>query len=209
MPRLAASYDVSGDGKTVLQASYAHYSGKYNDVQFAANTNVGTADAVFGTYTGPAGEGREFAPGFNPANYIITSGAFPTANIFIEDGLRSPVTRELTLGAGREIGNRGYAKLIYTRRRARDFVENFTTLDNGTTTIVRNGVNFGTFNQKVIGWDTTVRPDNAGPKDGNGLPLDYVRGPRFGQPTRNADYPRPRPGLDGGRTFLMAFGVRF
>jgi len=40
-------------------------------------------------------------------------------------------------------------------------------------------------------------------------PLDYVRGARFGQATRNLDYPTYRPGFDGGRTVLLAFGMRF
>lgn len=49
----------------------------------------------------------------------------------------------------------------------------------------------------------------AGPRDANGLPLEYVKAPNFGTPIRTTDYPRPRPGLDGGRTYLAAFGVRF
>jgi hypothetical protein len=64
-------------------------------------------------------------------------------------------------------------------------------------------------NQKRISWDTTVMPDNAGPQDENGLALNYIQGARFGQAIRPADYPRPRPGIDGGRTFLMSMGVRF
>jgi hypothetical protein len=64
-------------------------------------------------------------------------------------------------------------------------------------------------NQKLISWDTTVTADANGPKDADGLPLNYVTGPNFGKALRTTDYPRPRPGMDGGRTFLMAFGVRF
>jgi hypothetical protein len=41
------------------------------------------------------------------------------------------------------------------------------------------------------------------------LPLNYVRGPRFGQAVENLDYPTWRGGFDGGRTFLLAFGIRF
>jgi hypothetical protein len=64
-------------------------------------------------------------------------------------------------------------------------------------------------NQKLLTWDTTVAADNAGPKDALGLPLSYVRGPNFGRATSNANYARPRQGMDGGRTFLLAAGVRF
>ena len=90
----------------------------------------------------------------------------------------------------------------------------FVTFDNRKTTVARNRITFGTFlnvlnNQKLISWDTTVTADNTGPRDENGLPLTYISAARFGQATRTSDYPRPRPGLDGGRTFLVSMGVRF
>jgi hypothetical protein len=64
-------------------------------------------------------------------------------------------------------------------------------------------------NQKQIGWNTTVTPDFNGPLDSLGLPLNYIQGPRFGQATRNLDYPVYRSGFDGGRTALLSFGIRF
>jgi len=64
-------------------------------------------------------------------------------------------------------------------------------------------------NQKLLSWDTTVAADAAGPVDALGLPLAYTRGPNFGLATSNANYARPRQGMDGGRTFLLAAGVRF
>ena len=398
-PRLAASYDIAGDGRTVLQATYAHYSGKYNDVQFSRNTNVGNADRVTGTYTGPAGQGREFAAGFNPANYTTVSGTFPTANIFFDDRLSAPITREFTIAAGRELARGLTAKAVYVWRAADDFVEDFITIDNGKTTVIKDGVNFGVFdnvvyrnssdpvrkyqaleligsyrrdsrllvnghwtvqlendgnfegegrntpavsslvgdypeilvperdfptgrlpgfqrhkvrvwgvytltmgrfgdvdiapvyrynsaltysltaasvplsayqisrdpgyarlpgggrqtiyfgargsqsyegyhlvdlgltygipvwrelrpwikvemlnvlnNQKLISWDTTVTANTTGPVDQYGLPTQYTQAASFGQATSTTNYPRPRPGMDGGRTFLMALGVRF
>ena len=395
VPRLAAAYDLTGDGHTVLLSSYGHYSGKYNDVQFSRNTNVGNADRYTAQYVGPAGEGRTFSEGFNPANYAPISGTFPTANVFFDDDLASPLTRELTLGVAREF-RRGWARASYVRRHATDFVEDFITIDGGTTVINRNGLsgvfdnsvyrntqladrryqgmdlqssyrpranlsvnaqwtvqieNDGNFegesannpaapswigdypeiisgnrsfpdgrlddfqrhkvrvwaaygldlhrfgridvaplyrfgsgrtyslvagavaltpqqialnpgyarlpasqpvffgargsqsfegarlfdlavtygvpvwhaarpwvkvevlnvlnNQKLLSWDTTVAADAAGPVDALGLPLAYTRGPNFGLGTSNANYARPRQGMDGGRTFLLAAGVRF
>jgi hypothetical protein len=64
-------------------------------------------------------------------------------------------------------------------------------------------------NQKLIGWNTSVTADTAGPKDENGFPLNYIKSASFGAANGPASYPRPRPGLDGGRTVMMAFGVRF
>jgi hypothetical protein len=395
-PRLAAAYDLTGDGRTVLQGTYGHYAGKYNDVQFARNTNVGNADRYTSQYVGPAGEGRGFAPGFDPANYVPIGGIFPTANVFFADDLTSPVTREYTVALAREIGQDGWARATWIGRRATDFVEDFITIDGGRTTIDRNGLtgtfdnvvyrntdlaareyravdiqgayrfgarlavngqwtvqvkNDGNFegeaannpaipsvigdypeiyvaersfpagrlddfqrhkvrvwatygldlhrfgrldiaplyrynsgrtfslvaggvplsaqqasrnpgyvrlptsqsiffgargsqsfegyqlvdlgvtygvpvwrsvrpwiklevlnmfnNQKLITWDTTIAADAAGPRDADGLPLSYIRGARFGTATSNANFARPRQGMDGGRTFILAAGVRF
>ena len=396
MPRLGATYALTSDARTQVSATYGWYSGTYNDVQFSRNSAAGNADRFTSTYTGPAGEGAGFAPGFNPANYpTIVSGTFPTANVFFDGGLTSPTTREATVAVGHDFRHGVWARGRIVHRRATDFVEDYITIDGGKTAIVENGVSFGTFdnaiyrnsdipvreydafdlqsgwrasraltlsgqwtlqlrnngnfegeaannpaipsiiadypeiyverdypmgrlddyqrhkvrvwanyglglgragrldlapmyrfnsartfsytatvpitaaqlannpgyartptsqtlyfgergagtfagyalvdlaatysipvwrstapwlkvevlnalnNQKLIGWDTTVTADTKGPLDGSGLPLDYVKGPNFGNGRATTDYPRPRPGMDGGRTFLASFGVRF
>ena len=148
VPRLAVTYDLFGDSTTVLQGSYAHYSGKYNETQIGRNSPVGNPASVTYAYTGPAGQGRDFAAGFNPANYAtVLGGSFPTANIFVEDGLSSPVTREFTLSVGRQLWNRGMAKLTYTNRSYSNLIEDFVDDPSqaGRTTVTHNGTNFGTF----------------------------------------------------------------
>jgi hypothetical protein len=397
VPRLGAAYALTADGRTVLHATYGHYSGKYNDVQFSRNSNVGNADRITGMYTGPAGEGRDFAAGFDPANYQTFTGTFPTANVFFDDDLKSPLTREFTLGLARELQDRGWARASYVKRHATDFVEDFITMDEGQTIVSRNGVNLGAFdnavyrntnlptrdyqavqfeaayrptaplsinghwtvqlendgtfegesssgpaqpsligdypeiyvasrnfpdgrlddfqrnkvrlwatyqlglgrfgsidlaplyrynsgrtyslvasgvalspqqiarnpgyarlptsqsvffgargsqsfegyhlvdlaatysvpvweslrpwvklevlnalnNQTLVSWNTSITADASGPKDENGLPLNYIKSTAFGTATGPSSYPRPRPGMDGGRTFLMAAGLRF
>jgi hypothetical protein len=54
-----------------------------------------------------------------------------------------------------------------------------------------------------------VSPDPASPLDADGLPTGYIRASTFGTPINNASFPRPIPGIDGGRTFQMAMGLRF
>ena len=139
MPRLGATFDATGDGRWVLQTTYGHYSGKYSEAQFAENTNVGNPTLLLGVYDGPAGQGRSFAPGFDPANYDIVTGNFPTANVFVDDGLSSPNTREFTVSAGTDFNN-GYLKATYQWRRMEEFVEDFITLDTGQTTVSQAGV---------------------------------------------------------------------
>ena len=151
-PRLAATYDLLGTGTTILQASYAHYAGKYNEGQIGANTTVGNPNFLLFDYVGPFGQGRDFAPGFDPANYVVSSGEFPTANVFLADDLSSPITREFAASIGQQFkGGRGMAKLTYTYRNYYNFIEDFTDdpSDAGKTTIIQNGVNFGTFDNVV------------------------------------------------------------
>ena len=150
VPRLGATVDLTGSGRYVVQATYGHYAGKYSEAQFSQNTNVGNPNELVGIYTGPAGQGRGFAPGFAPDNYETVFGDFPTANVFFEDGLSSPTTREWTLQAGGELGARGYGKVAYIHRHVTGFVEDFVTTDNGATTVIRDGRNFGTFDNKIF-----------------------------------------------------------
>jgi outer membrane receptor protein involved in Fe transport len=149
VPRLGVSYDTMGDGRLLLQGTYAHYSGKASENQFGENTSVGNPTALYGEYIGPPGQGRSFAPGFDPANYEIYDGDFPLANVFLTEGLTSPITREFTLQAGGEIGRNGFAKVIYVNRSMSNFIEDFITTETGSTTVIQNGINFGTFSNRV------------------------------------------------------------
>jgi hypothetical protein len=149
VPRLAATYDPKGDGRYVLQATYGHYAGKYSESQFGNNTNVGNPDQIIGIYKGPAGQGRDFAPGFDPANYDTLQGTFPTANVFFDKGLSSPVTKEFTLQAGAQLNPKTYAKVVYTHRDMANFVEDFIDTTTGQTDVVKNGTDFGNFDNRV------------------------------------------------------------
>ena len=136
VPRLGATYDLLGDGSTALQATYGHYSGKYNQVQFTANTSVSNPSEVDYVYSGPAGEGSDFAPGFDIANYRqAVSANFPTANVAMSDGIQSPIVRELTLAIDRQLGQRGHAKGTYVWRSTSNFIDDFIDPSTGVTNI--------------------------------------------------------------------------
>jgi hypothetical protein len=64
-------------------------------------------------------------------------------------------------------------------------------------------------NDKLIGFNTTVRQDPNSPVDALGLHTGYVVGSQFGQGTQQSNYPVPFGGQTGGRTFRVALGVRF
>ena len=85
---------------------------------------------------------------------------------------------------------------------------------------------FNLFNdQKLIAWNTTIVPNPATGLDNLGIPNGYTKGPSFGTATGNTvsnglvnnidAFPGGSKGdyfsgsTPGGRTFRLAFGVRF
>src|SRR5262245_40477495 len=151
VPRLGASYDLNGDGRTVFLGSYAQYSGKYNDTQFSKNTLAGNSNRYTTVYTGPAGEGRDFAAGFDPASYSgpVVGATFPALNILYDKNLSSPLTHEFTAGIARTLGKAGYVKSVYVQRKTTNFVEDFVQLANGMSPIVVDNVTVG-FTDNVL-----------------------------------------------------------
>jgi hypothetical protein len=130
----------------VVQASYAHYAGKYSEAQFGNNTDVANPSLVIYPYEGPAGQGLDFAPAFNLANFgDPVFGNFPTANVRFADGLHSPINKEFTIAAGGEVGRRGYAKATYVQRRITGVIEDFINRSTGQVEVDRNGVDYGLF----------------------------------------------------------------
>ena len=149
VPRLAAAYDPLGNGRYVIRSTYGHYAGRYNEVQFGRDTSVGQPDFLLGVYLGPPGQGRDFAPGFETSNYLTVAGRFPTVNVQLDDGLRSPVTKEFTLSAG-TTGSRGYALVTYVHRTLGDVVEDFVDLTTGSATVTQDGRSMGTFANRLF-----------------------------------------------------------
>jgi hypothetical protein len=136
VPRLGAVFALDESAKTTVQGSYAHYSGKYGQVQFSANSNVSRPSEVDYVYTGPAGAGSNFAPGLDPANYTaVVFANFPTANVKVARGLQSPIVREGTVALGRQLGQQGHAKATYVWRKTTNFVEDFASLQNGVVNV--------------------------------------------------------------------------
>ena len=150
VPRLGVAYDPLGDGRFTIQSTYSHYAGKYSENQFAETTNVGNPDLLVGIYTGPPGEGRDFAPGFDVNNYFIVDGSFATQNVMLDPDLKSPLTKEFTVSAGGTLGNRGHLKATFIRRRAGNFIEDFLDTTTGSTEIMHEGRSYGTFVNEVF-----------------------------------------------------------
>ena len=73
---------------------------------------------------------------------------------------------------------------------------------------------YNVFNdQSLVTFNTAVTPNNAGPRDANGLPTEFVQGSSFGRPTAITHFPRATNTPAGtavyARTWLVSFGFRF
>lgn len=149
VPRLAAGYDVTGDGGLRFDLTYAHYAGRYNQNLVGSGSSVANPAIVAGVYVGPEGQGLDFAPGFDLANYVPFFGSFPRENVSVDPDLASPITKEFTASVGGRLGSEGYLKAIYTRRKTTHFIDDFITFDNGSTTVEVDGEEFGPFDNIV------------------------------------------------------------
>ncbi|MEM1177381.1 MAG: TonB-dependent receptor [Acidobacteriota bacterium] len=151
VPRLAATYDVRGDGKYRFDATYSEYAGKYSEAQFAQNTDVGNPALLAYIYVGPAGQGYDFAPAYdienNYALFLVNDG---TQNVLVDGDITSPTVDEITLSAGMELDRGGFLKAIFTDRSYSDFVEDFITPTTGSTLVAVEGNPAGTFNNTFI-----------------------------------------------------------
>ena len=158
VPRLGATWDVKGNGQYQVSGSYAQYAGKYNEAQTTQGTVVGNPNGIYAFYTGPAGEGFGFGPGFDLANYTPFSVNFPTANVFYPPGVKSPITSEFTLSVGGKITPTFNAAATYIYRNTTSFIEDFINNPTlaGRTDIIGPpdspypGVDLGTFDNRFI-----------------------------------------------------------
>jgi len=149
VPRLGLAYDVGGNGRTILNATYGHYAGRYNEATFSSNSNVSNPDVLFAFYVGPQGAGRDFAPGFDPDNYVVYFGRFPRANVTFAEGLSSPIVKEFSLSATRQLNERATAEVTYVWRDTTNIIEDFTDIANGFTEVLEDGEIFGPFTNTV------------------------------------------------------------
>ena len=155
MPRLSASYDVLGNGDHIVHATYGQYGGRYNQRMIGRNSPVSNPVEIVPLYQGPAGRGYDFAPGFDLANYPVNpqnaSVADPTQNVFIDPDTTTPLTHEVTTSYGLNLfGGRGYAEATYIYRNTTNFIEDFQTLEGGSTNVVVDGISAGSFTNQLF-----------------------------------------------------------
>ncbi|HEX9161475.1 MAG TPA: TonB-dependent receptor [Thermoanaerobaculia bacterium] len=154
-PRLGATYDVLGNGRLRLNASYSEYVSKI------ANGNVGDStssagspsylywlyygpdlknlptnqflDAVYSWFCGTADcvNGAGGVGGVKNTDFLLGGG---TAGISpaIRSKLKSPGVNEFTVGAGTQLGTNGFLRLDYQNRKWNNFYTFVATKATGT-----------------------------------------------------------------------------
>jgi outer membrane receptor for ferrienterochelin and colicin len=146
-PRLSATFDPKGNGEWTVNAAYAHYVAAIANSVGDAGSAGGQPATIDFDYLGPTvNVGNPASPvptdralqtlwdwfNGNGGTNRPTRGAptIPGLNTRIDSTLKSPNSREITLGLSRRLGTRGAVRIDGIYRKFRDFY--VTRIDLGT-----------------------------------------------------------------------------
>jgi len=155
-PRLAATWDVKGDGRLRVGASYARYVGGQQENFIGGASSAGSPEIWVWYYEGePINEGDPSSPVSTAATLermfswfgITGINQFPTrpgispiqatvagVSTQIRESLKSTYTDEYALSLAGAIGTRGNFRLDGIYRRFGDFIDTFTDTTTGKVT---------------------------------------------------------------------------
>ena len=146
-PRLSATFDPKGDGAWTVNAAYAQYVAAIANSIGDSGSAGGQPATIDFTYLGPpVNTGNPASPvptdaalttlfgwfNANGGTNRTTRGApsIPGLNVRINENLKSPNSREITLGVTRRLGSRGAVRVDGIYRKFRDFY--VTRIDQST-----------------------------------------------------------------------------
>ena len=168
-PRLAAHYDVFGNNKLTVNASYGHYVGRLAEGAANDADPAGRSASLQWNYRGPSINNDLNAPTSSlvPTDVAIqrvfnwfydtcgrpetgvfgcpfrTTPAVPGVESILDvDGLQSPMVKELTFGLGTALGTRGYARADLVLRNWDNFYTSYRNTSTGTVTDPRTATRF-------------------------------------------------------------------
>lgn len=148
-PRLSATYDLFGNGRHRVTASYSDYASRIVEGPATGQASAGTAAYIYYAYNGPA-----INPAGTPANQLVDTHAalqimfdwlnaqcnaqgqcgtanaanianlshsIPGYSVKIGEGLSSPYVREITLGYGTQLFSNAFFRVDLIARDWDDF----------------------------------------------------------------------------------------
>ncbi len=153
-PRLAANYDVTGDGKVRISASYATYVGQIQEgIAGSGATGAGSPASYYyywggnpinASTTGPWIPTAQVLQQMYAAEGVTGLNQFPTrpadvasvpgVNLLIKDPLSSPKTNEIVLGVGGTLFNSVVYRVDGVRREYKDFYATKRDMTTGQVT---------------------------------------------------------------------------
>lgn len=144
-PRLGVSYDVAGNGRLRLTASYGVYVGRLSEGVSGAGSAAGNPATFQYLYGGPPITNLppheamaivfawfDSVGGTNGAPLLASS--VPGFNSRLDGSIVSPNVEEFTVGAGTQIGTNGFLRADYIRRDWQDFYTSRANRNIGTVT---------------------------------------------------------------------------
>ncbi|HEU4952910.1 MAG TPA: TonB-dependent receptor [Holophagaceae bacterium] len=121
-PRLAAIWDLRGDGAWVLQASYGVYTGQVIQGATDGASTVGNPAEYDYAYVGGPGDQRS-SYGTTPI-YVLDAGLYRNSNL-IDPNLKMPEMDEIAVSVKHADGHDGIWSATLNRRKWRNFVDDF------------------------------------------------------------------------------------
>jgi hypothetical protein len=121
VPRLGLAFDVTGDAKTVVKATYGVFN--YNlGVDFADGYNANSLQSTVYRWRDLNGN-RDYDPGevnldLQGSDFISTSGA---VNTRLNPDLRQPITQEISASFEREVAANFSVRALYVHKTLKDF----------------------------------------------------------------------------------------
>jgi outer membrane receptor for ferrienterochelin and colicin len=149
-PRLGLTYDVRGDGRLRLNASYSQYVSQIQSGNIAdVSSPAGSPSLLYWLYAGPAvtAPHDQFVNqvmtwfnstgGTNNRNFLgaggfLLGGGSNGIGTQIEGSLKSPGVDEIAFGVSTQIGRTGFLRLDYQDREWNDFYEQVLNQETGS-----------------------------------------------------------------------------
>lgn len=157
-PRLGVIFDVFGNGRLRVDANYGDYVGRLAETVGGSSSPAGNPASFTFIYGGPPTGYLDSRVALQQAfqwlldngftNRTAATASIPGLNTLLDPaGIKSPSLREITVGAGTQIG-KGYLRADYINRDWRNFYAQFDTPGNY---VVTNPVTKAVSNINLIG----------------------------------------------------------